>query len=309
MEAAVAARKAARVAREQRRREQRKARRKEGSDGGDTAARPSAAKAKATLREAVEACVRVDPSTFLAASTYTLVANALRGLAAGAGDAAQDAARLLDNRGHFMDVAAAAAAAGGDATEQHWARVKAQHKKKFEAAGGVEGAALRRREKAVRKERKDIQNVTREHREAEAKKAAAARRAVREQTKEAVENNLCIAWTTTGDCRFGDKCNFAHPPHARGKAPVPAGAKLPGPVARAAVRADDGRLNAAGRAIGVQSGRVSKGAKGSKEAAAGKKKRERRSDGRHARRAAEHAARSGGDEAGGADEPVDVGGL
>jgi len=144
------------------------------------------------------------------------------------GDAHADALRLLDSKGHLLNVLDRACEVedGDDGAKDEverarrvreaWTKTKATQRAKFEKSGGAEGVAEARLRKREAKERINASRKEREAREARDKERKEARLEYATKVHEARSAGACLDWLNMGRCRFGEECQFEHDAMSRG---------------------------------------------------------------------------------------------
>ena len=141
----------------------------------------------------------------------------------GRGDAAHaDALRLLDSKGHLLNILDRVCEGGETASErlkkvaEAWEQTKKVQRAKFEKSGGAQGVAEARLRKREAKERINASRKEREARESKAKEKKAARLEYTTKVHEARSAGACLDWLNMGRCRFGEECQFTHDPMSKG---------------------------------------------------------------------------------------------
>ena len=155
---------------------------------------------------------------FLKARDYTAVANVIRKHARAPKHAGAhaDAIKLLDNKGHFLNIVDVVVKDGAADAQTHWDKVKAHHRAKFEKAGGKDGVAEKKRAAREAKEAFKALQKERADREARLKELAADRKEYRRQMDEVRLKGTCLDWCNLGKCKFGEECQFKHPEELKG---------------------------------------------------------------------------------------------
>ena len=155
---------------------------------------------------------------FLKARDYTAVANVIRKHARAPKHAGAhaDAIKLLDNKGHFLNIVDVVVKDGATDAQTHWDKVKAHHRAKFEKAGGKDGVAEKKRAAREAKEAFKALQKERADREARLKELAADRKEYRRQMDEVRLKGTCLDWCNLGKCKFGEECQFKHPEELKG---------------------------------------------------------------------------------------------
>ena len=155
---------------------------------------------------------------FLKARDYVAVANVIRKHARDPKlkGAHADAIKLLDNKGHFLNIVDVVVKDGAADASKHWDKVKAHHRAKFEKAGGKDGVAEKKRAAREAKEAFKVLQKERAEREAKQKELAADRKEYRQKMDEVRLKGACLDWCNLGKCKFGDECQFKHPDELKG---------------------------------------------------------------------------------------------
>ena len=155
---------------------------------------------------------------FLKARDYVAVANVIRKHARDPKlkGAHADAIKLLDNKGHFLNIVDVVVKDGAADASTHWDKVKAHHRAKFEKAGGKDGVAEKKRAAREAKEAFKVLQKERAEREAKQKELAADRKEYRQKMDEVRLKGACLDWCNLGKCKFGDECQFKHPDELKG---------------------------------------------------------------------------------------------
>lgn len=175
----------------------------------------------AFLRDAVSSDATFADALAKTSKDYTAWAKLCR--ERGRGDAAHaDALRLLDSKGHLLNILDRACEVGESSNErlkkvaEAWEKTKKVQRAKFEKSGGAQGVAEARLRKREAKERINASRKEREARESKAKEKKAARLEYATKVHEARSAGECLDWLNMGRCRFGGECQFTHDPMSKG---------------------------------------------------------------------------------------------
>jgi len=142
-------------------------------------------------------------------------------------DAHDDACRLLDSKGHLLNIIDRVCedVASGETTRESenarkvreaWEGTKKVQRAKFAQKGGAEGVAEARRREREAKERIKAARKERERRETKDKERKAARLEYATKVHEARSAGACLDWLNMGRCRFGEECQYEHDEMSKG---------------------------------------------------------------------------------------------
>jgi|TARA_B100001540_G_scaffold160184_1_gene141788 hypothetical protein len=142
-------------------------------------------------------------------------------------DAHDDACRLLDSKGHLLNIIDRVCedVASGETTRESenarkvreaWRGTKKVQRAKFAQKGGAEGVAEARRREREAKERIKAARKERERRETRDKERKAARLEYATKVHEARSAGACLDWLNMGRCRFGEECQYEHDEMSKG---------------------------------------------------------------------------------------------
>lgn len=134
-----------------------------------------------------------------------------------------DALRLLDSKGHMLNVIDRVCERGEGESEENlakvseaWESTKKVQRGKFEKSGGARGVAEARLRKKEAKERINATRKEREARESRDKELKAARVEYAAKVHEARSAGACLDWLNMGRCRFAEDCQFTHDSMSKG---------------------------------------------------------------------------------------------
>jgi hypothetical protein len=142
-------------------------------------------------------------------------------------DAHADALRLLDSKGHLLNIidrVCETAVSGETSRESEnvrkvreaWEGTKKVQRAKFEQKGGADGVAEARLRKREAKERIKAARKERETRETRDKERKATRLEYATKVHEARSAGACLDWLNMGRCRFGEECQYEHDEMSKG---------------------------------------------------------------------------------------------
>jgi hypothetical protein len=148
---------------------------------------------------------------FLKARDYVAVANVIRARARdqSVAHAHAEALKLLDSKGHFMNIVDQVAASTED-TRKSWEETKSRSRLKFAKAGGADGIAEKKRQAREAKAEFKQMQVAREDREQRAKDLKTSRKEYKAVMNVLRMKGACLDWCNLGKCSFGTQCEFKH---------------------------------------------------------------------------------------------------